>query len=165
MILIQIALLLIIQVEANSAPPINISITISNIDDHYDIDLLIPFERSLNELDISEAQTVIKTFEDDSYGRYYQSNFPTYLIDFQDQDGFVSNTLYGDSDHFYRNLNDIGLYTNLPRYFKIVLINSDNQLLISEVVMMEAYDQSFIWDLKILFLIKIFNIMLEISLV
>lgn len=137
-----------IQVMANSGPPQNISLEILNFTKHFEIDFLIPFDRPLNEADIQTAQDQISFFDNNDFGIYYQDDYPSFLIDFQDKDGYVSNTLYGASDYFYRFENEIGLYMNLPRQFKIVLINSDNQLIISDVVEMEAYDQAFTWDLK-----------------
>lgn len=137
-----------VNLHANSAPPINVGVTILNLDDEYEIDLLIPFESMLSESDILMAQERISSFENDSYGRYYQENYPTYLIEFQEKDGYVSNTLYGDSDHFWRNNNDFGLYMRVPRVFKIVLIKNNEQLIISETINMQAYDERFTWDLE-----------------
>lgn len=137
-----------VNVHANSAPPINVGVTILNLDDVYEIDLLIPINRELIEADFNTAQERISSFENDSYGRYYQENYPSYLIQFQDKEGYVSNTLYGDSDHFWRNNNDFGLYMRVPRVFKIVLINNNEQLIISETIDMQAYDERFTWDLE-----------------
>lgn len=137
-----------IQVDANSAPPENVRVNILNIDQPYELDFLIPFTRALNEEDLIKAQFIISDLEDNDYfGRYYQSTFPSFLIDFQDKDGYVSHTLYGDSDYFYRNEHQFGLYMNVPRVFKIVLIHNE-QLIISETIVMQAYDESFTWDLE-----------------
>ena len=137
-----------ISVYANSAPPMNVGVTILNLDDSYEIDLLIPFNRELTESDFNTAQERILSFENDSYGRYYQENYPSYLIQFQDKDGYVSNTLYGDSDYFWRNNNDFGLQMRIPRIFKIVLIKNNEQLIISETIEMQAYDERFTWNLE-----------------
>jgi hypothetical protein len=148
MIIFMLSIGVSIQVMANSGPPQNISLEILNFTKHFEIDFLIPFDRPLNEADIQTAQDQISFFDNNDFGIYYQDDYPSFLINFQDKDGYVSNTLYGASDYFYRFENEMALYMNLPRQFKIVLINSDNQLIISDVVEMEAYDQAFIWDLK-----------------
>lgn len=137
-----------INVYANSAPPMNVGVTILNLNEDYEIDLLIPFNRELTELDFITAQERIIGFENDNYGRYYQENYPSSLIEFQDKDGYVSNTLYGDSDYFWRSNNDFGLYMRVPRVFKIVLIKNNEQLIISETIDMQAYDERFTWDLE-----------------
>lgn len=135
-------------VYANSAPPMNVGVTILNLNEDYEIDLLIPFNREFVESDFNTAQERISSFENDSYGRYYQENYPSYLIQFQDKDSYVSNTLYGDSDYFWRNNNDFGLYMRVPRVFKIVLIKNNEKLIISETIDMQAYDERFTWDLE-----------------
>ena len=147
MIILMLPIGINIRVMANSGPPQNISLEILNFTKHFEIDFLIPFDRPLNEDDIEAAQDKVLAFENNDFDIYYQDDYPLFLIDFQDKDGYVSNTLYGASDYFYRFENEIGLYMNLPRQFKIILINSDNQLIISDIVEMEAYDQAFIWDL------------------
>ncbi len=48
-----------IQVDANSGPPENVSVTILNIDENYELDIFIPLDRTLNEADYIEAQTRI----------------------------------------------------------------------------------------------------------
>jgi hypothetical protein len=73
--------------------------------------------------------------------------YPSFLVDFHDKDGYVSNTLYGKSDYFYRNENQFRLYMNVTRVFKIDLIHQE-QLIISKTIEMQAYDERFIWDLE-----------------
>ena len=148
LIILMLSIGISIEVKANSGPPQNISLEILNFTRHFEVDFLIPYDRPLNEADIQSAQDKVLTFENNDFDIYYTDDYPSFLIDFQDKDGYVSNTLYGASDYFYRFENEMALYMNLPRQFKIVLINSDNQLVISDVVEMEAYDQAFTWDLK-----------------
>jgi hypothetical protein len=137
-----------IQVDANSGPPENVSVTILNINENYELDIFIPLDRTLNEADYIEAQTRISNLEDSYEGMYYQETYPSFLVDFQDKDGYVSNTLYGKSDYFYRfNENQFRLYMNVPRVFRIVLIHQE-QLIISKTIEMQAYDERFIWDLE-----------------
>ena len=45
-----------IETDANSGPPVNVSVSILNFNDDYDIDLFKPYDHTLTESDILEAQ-------------------------------------------------------------------------------------------------------------
>ena len=135
-----------IETDANSGPPVNVSVSILNVNDDYDIDLFIPYDHTLTESDILEAQNRATTLSE--YDDYYQETYPSTLVSFQDKDGFVSNTLYGESSYFFRYEHEFYLYMSIPRIFKIVLIKNNEFIMISEVIVMEAYDEHFNWDLE-----------------
>ena len=136
--------------QANSGPPMNLSLTILGVTEDYDLDIFIYQEENLTQYQIDQGEMRI----DDNfmYRYYYQESYPEFLKSFQDKDHFTSNSLYGGVDYFSSYEDYHGetyiMFLEVPRIFKIVLINTSNQLIISEVIVMESYDLNISWDLS-----------------
>lgn len=136
-------------VEANSGPPSNLSLTIIGVDEDYDLDIFIYQEDLLTQTQIDQGETRIN--DNFMYGYYYQDTYPEFLKSFQDKDNYISNSLYGGVDYFDSwdsgDNEEYVMYLEVPRVFKIVLINASDQLIISEVIEMRSYDFDITWDL------------------
>ena len=147
-----ICLLLIpsFSVMGNSGPPMNLSLTITGVAEDYDLDIFIYQEEDLTQYQIDQGE--IRIDENFMYRYYYQESYPEYLKSFQDKDHYISNSLYGAVDYFSSYEDVQGetyvMFLEVPRIFKIVLINTSNQLIISEVIVMESYDLNISWDLS-----------------
>jgi hypothetical protein len=139
-----------ISVKANSGPPTNLSLLVTGVTEPYSLDIFIYQEDSLSQSQIDQMETIMD--EDFLDGHYYTDTYPEYLKSFQDRDHYVSNTLYGSVSNFRGWEKDseqgYGLFLNVPRVFKIVLVNENDELLISEVIEMESYDLDITWDLQ-----------------
>ena len=133
--------------QANSGPPANLEIEITGLTEEYILDIFIYQENELTQNQIDDAEVLINHEHFDQY--FYQINYPDFLVSFQDQDNYVSNTLYGSVDYFYHNEqgHEYIMFLNVPRIFKIVLINQDNELIISKIITMKSYDFDITWDL------------------
>ncbi|RJP57539.1 MAG: hypothetical protein C4543_09575 [Ignavibacteriales bacterium] len=132
-------------VQANSGPPSNLSLTITGVTEEYSLDIFIYQEGLLTQDQIDQAEAFM-------YRYYYQNTYPEFLKSFQDKDNYVSNTLYGSVDYF--EYWDVGsdkkyvMFLNIPRTFKIVLINESDELIISKVIEMKSYDFDIVLDLS-----------------
>ncbi len=136
--------------QANSGPPSNLDLMVTGVNEEYSLDIFIYQETPLTQNQIDQAETLMD--ENFMYRYYYQDSYPEFLKSFQDKDNYVSNSLYGSVDYF--DSWDVGLdqkyvmFLEVPRVFKIVLINGSDQLIISEVIEMKSYDFDIVWDLS-----------------
>ncbi len=136
--------------DANSGPPANLSLIVTGVSDDYALDIFIYQEEVLTQDQIDQSEALID--ENFMYRYYYQETYPEFLKSFQDKDHYVSNSLYGGVDYFSSwddgEDQEFVMFLEVPRVFKIVLINENDQLIISEVIEMKSYDFDIIWDLS-----------------
>jgi hypothetical protein len=141
------------QIIGNSGPPANLNLRVFYESHAYDLDILIYQDTPLSSDQISLARsnlTIPMTMQD----LYYKEEYPEPLIEFQDQDGYVSNTLYGSVSYFWGDhdaSSSFGRYVmmlHVPRVFKIVLINDQGHMIISDIITMESYDYKIDWNIE-----------------
>ena len=141
-------------VQANAGPPASIRFTIVHDGIEFDFDFLIPYEIPLSARAIEEARRrVTEATGAMQYDFYYQETFPEVLIDFQDQDMYVSNALYGSSRYFYRdrfeqrNEDVFSLYFTTPLHFKAAIV-VDGEVYTSPPIAMTQFDFRITWDIR-----------------
>ena len=147
--------------QANSGPPSNLRLTIVNADFDYYFEVLTYQDSPLTTEQIDRAlygEFYNKEGEPNPWSVEYPMVFdmPQMLASFQDKDGYVSYTLhYRDYEIFeYRDKDDeispsqFTIWLNPPRQFKLMLIGENDQVIISEVVVMKQYDYRVTWDLE-----------------
>jgi hypothetical protein len=145
------------QTHANMGPPSNLKILIEHFDEDYDLDIFIHQELSLTQAQIDEQKALLNCGQFPEHlmtcssDDYYQNEYPLILVEFQDKDGFVSNTIYGASNYFYNYQNQFVIYLNVPRNFKLILIDGEGQIIVSEEISMQQYDYTITWNLKDVF--------------
>lgn len=141
--------------EANAGPPANIRLTVLHDGHDFQVEFLIE-QPPLSPSRIEEGRALAQSLSDRDMWQYdyFYPQFPEVLIDFQDADGFVSNTLYGDASyHYHHALQDSGedrfaLFFRVPLEFKISAVFDDNVILTSEFITMTQYDFHITWDLR-----------------
>lgn len=142
-------------VEANAGPPANIRLTVLHDGHDFQLEFLIK-HAVLTPSRIEEGREFAQSLSDrDTWQyHYFYAEFPEVLIDFQDADGFVSNTLYGDASyHYHHALRDSGgdrfaLFFRVPLEFKISAVFDDDVIVTSEFITMSQYDFHITWDLR-----------------
>lgn len=141
-------------VDANAGPPASIRLTVMHDGIDFDFDFLIPIEGTLSNVAINQARNKIEASEGSmQYDFYYQDTFPEALITFQDDEGFISNALYGQSQYFFRdhypsrNEDVFSLYFTTPLRFKAAII-IDGEVFTSPVIEMTQFDFRLTWDIR-----------------
>ncbi len=134
---------------ANSGPPANVQITIINYEVDFSFDFLIHIEAPLTQDQINEGTTKINDGDfplSDSY-------FPVDYASYQDDEGYVSNALYGSSSHFSTYEFDdhqflTKMWMTVPRVFKLLLCTSEGKYITSEIITMSQFDFRLTYDLS-----------------
>lgn len=90
-------------------------------------------------------------FENQIFYSYYDTpNYPAVLNGFEDQDGYISFSLYTFMPHGVSqpsdNPNEFYTGYHPPQTFKIALVTSDNTIIISKVIEKTLYDAKFTFD-------------------
>lgn len=142
--------------KANSGPPSNLSVVIENASFDYYFEILIYQEAplSLDQMDGAESSPFFTEGLFDDYLYPLSHDMPEMLISFQDDDAYVSNTLYGGFSYFYANQSppitpdQFVLFLDVPRIFKLMLISDQDEVILSEVIEMKTYDYQITWDLE-----------------
>lgn len=141
-------------VEANAGPPASIRLTVMHDGIDFDFDFLIPLEGELSNVAITQARNKLDDSEGNmQYDFYYQDTFPEALVTFQDDEGFSSNALYGQSQYFFRNTypsqnEDVfSLYFTTPLKFKAAIV-IDGEVFTSPVIEMTQFDFRLTWDIR-----------------
>ncbi len=137
---------LAVHVKADFGPKPTTDVTIEGLDEPYDFDLLV---YSPDDVELLDEETVQRQIRD-----YYSNDFPDALNGYQDEDGYVSYTLYTDQPHHIsRNEDDpdkfhVG-YFSPPDVFKIALVpTSGNKIIVSEVIEKTMFHASFTFDVS-----------------
>jgi len=135
-----------VHIRADFGPKPTTDVTIKGLDEPYDFDLLVYSSDDVEPLDEEDFQTQIHD--------YYSDDFPEVLNGYQDEDGYVSYTLYTDQPHYISRSEDnpdsfhIG-YFSPPDVFKIVLVPaSGNAMIVSEVIEKTLFHASFTFDVS-----------------
>lgn len=141
-------------IEANAGPPANIRLRVVHDGQDFQLDFLIPHP-PLTPAEITQGrETALGIGEDFLFDRYFYSSFPDVLIEFQDPEGFVSNTLYGKSSfHYHEALLDrsedrFTLYFDVPLEFKLALVLEGDIIIVSPFIEMTQYDFVITWDVR-----------------
>jgi hypothetical protein len=150
-----------LEVNANSGPPSNLRITIINADFEYYFEVLKYQDTPLTQEQINEALEKPYFNKDEEniwdWDYFYPIAYdmPELLASFQDQDGYVSQTLYSGISMFDylstpegQSPNQFILWLNTPKLFKLMLIGENDQIILSNVIEMTQYDYRITWDLE-----------------
>ncbi len=130
-------------VAADAGPRPTAEVKIVGVEEEYSFDLLIPLSRSVDEVDG-------RLIEDRIEYDYYKNDFPERLIDYQDDEGYASCTLYSSAPC---KLSDRGgdtfrmMYFSAPLVFKVALVTDDGALIVSESVDRTLFNAKFTFDL------------------
>lgn len=148
-ILLTLTLITVPFVKANSGPPVNVEITITNFDVDFSFDFLILRDTPPTEAEISAAQTLITEKKHYPFDNsYFNEDYALY----QDSEGYISGMLYSDINYFYLNTFNPDKYyaqawMNVPREFKILLYTSEGKIITSELITMSQFDFRLTYDL------------------
>ncbi len=146
-ILLTISVLGMETVSADMGPKPTSTIEIVGMNQPYHMDLLIPMNGRFAVL--SQAKIASQT------ANYYydSSNYPTVLNGFEDDDKYISYTLYTDMPRTISQSDDnpnefVAGYFAPPEIFKIVLVTNDNAIIISRLIEKTFFDAEFTFDVS-----------------
>ncbi|BCR36187.1 hypothetical protein [Mariniplasma anaerobium] len=138
---------LALDINADMGPKSTIDIEIIGVDQPYYFDVLIYESNDIEILDLFDLANEIE-------GNYYQDDYPSDILNgYQDEDGFVSRTLYNgipailskpdDSKEIYH----VG-YFSAPKTFKIVIILDDDTMITSKIIDRKLFQSTMTYDLS-----------------
>jgi hypothetical protein len=138
---------LALDIKADMGPKSTIDIEIIGVDQPYYFDVLIYENREIEPLDLADLEEEIEN-------NYYQDDYPSNILNgYQDEDGFVSRTLYNgipaslskpdDTKEIYH----VG-YFSAPETFKIVIILEDDTMITSKIVDRKLFQSTMTYDLS-----------------
>lgn len=139
---------LAIDIKADMGPKPTIEIEIIGVDQSYYFDVLVFESDTIESLPQDELADTIEY-------NYYQEDFPSHILNgYQDEDGFVSRTLYnGGAPGTSRKLDDVDDtyhvgYFVAPKIFKIVIILEDDTIITSEIIERKLFQSYMTYDLS-----------------
>ncbi len=132
------------EVQADFGPKRSLNIIVVGVDEPYSLDLLV-----------DDGETVFFTPEELEYHtlHYYLDTFPSILNGYEDEDGFKSHHLYSSIVNISRTSYSITsqefeLNYHPPHSFKIVLVTENDVLIISEIIILVAFNSYVTLDLS-----------------
>jgi hypothetical protein len=136
-----------IDIKADMGPKPTIDIEIKGVDQDYYFDVLIYESATIESLSDEDLADSVER-------NYYQDDFPSHILNgYQDDDGFVSRTLYnGGAPGSSTKLDDledtyrVGYFV-APEILKVVIILEDDTMLVSEIVERRLFQSYMTYDL------------------
>jgi hypothetical protein len=137
---------LAIDIKADMGPKPTIDIEIKGVDQPYYFDVLIYESNDIEMLTADELADQIEF-------NYYQDDFPSDILNgYQDEDGYVSRTLYNGAPGTTRTFDDledtyrVGYFV-APEILKVVIILDDDTMFVSEIVERKLFQSYMTYDL------------------
>ncbi len=147
MVLILSISLISIDTHADMGPKPTADILIVGIDEPFYFDVLI-YESD----DVAPLSSLALT-QNVEYN-YYQDDYPSDVLNgYQDEDGFVSRTLYSSIPASIRQLDTeksefhLG-YFSAPVEFKVVIVLTDDTMIVSKVIERQLFNSQMTYDLS-----------------
>lgn len=136
-----------LDINADMGAKSTIDIEIIGVDQIYFFDVLIYKDNDIEILELVDL-------EDEIEHNYYQDDYPSDMLNgYQDEDGFVSRTLYSSAPASLSKPDDlkeiyhVGYFT-APKTFKIVIILEDDTMITSKIIDRKLFQSTMTYDLS-----------------